>query len=235
MRQRVLRNKEQINEENKQYIVPEPKTKKGNWHSLFADTFSESAVNSCAEDKGQDTLECYKQKKLFIEIGSGKGQFISNMALVHPENLYLACEGAINIYPRILQKAGALKIRNLMLINEYIIDPSDYFDSGELAGVYLNFSDPWPKTRDAHRRLTYVGKLNQYKEIMLPGTTLEFKTDNNDLFDFSLEQVKLAGLELDRLTRDLHASEYASENIETEYEQKFAAEGKKINYFKIVF
>lgn len=132
MRQRVLRNKEQINEENKAYIVPDPKNQKGSWHSLFAGRlFGEDAAES-AQSIGK--------MPLFLEIGSGKGLFITEMAKAHPDRLYLACEGAVNIYPRILQKAGALELSNLMLINEYIVHPADYFAAGELAGVYLNFS-----------------------------------------------------------------------------------------------
>ena len=215
MRQHVLRHKEKIIEENRQYLIEDPKSQKGRWHSLFDDDLS-----SCP---------------LYIEIGSGKGQFITSMALAHPERIYLACEGAVNVYPRILQKAGAMELKNLRLISEYIIDPADYFERGELAGVYLNFSDPWPKERHAHRRLTHVSKLLAYKKIMAEGTTLEFKTDNDALFEFSLEQAELAGLKCERVVRDLHSSDLAKSNIETEYEQKFAASGKNINYLKIVF
>ena len=215
MRQHVLRNKEKIIEENRGYIAAEPKMLKGRWHSLFSDA--------------------YKDSPLYIEIGSGKGQFIVSTALANPDRIYLACEGAVNVYPRILQKAGAAGLDNLRLINEYILNPSEYFERGELAGVYLNFSDPWPKDRHAHRRLTHVSKLLAYKEIMAPGTTLEFKTDNDALFEFSLEQLPLAGLEADRVIRDLHASELAEDNIETEYEHKFASEGKSINYLRIIF
>ena len=215
MRQHVLRNKERIIEENRGYIAENPKGNKGRWHSLFSDV--------------------YKDAPLYIEIGSGKGQFIVNTALDHPDRIYLACEGAVNVYPRILQKAGAAKLNNLLLIREYIIDPSEYFEYGELSGVYLNFSDPWPKERHAQRRLTHVSKLLAYKKIMAPGTCLEFKTDNDALFDFSLEQARLAGLKADIVLRDLHSSELAESNVETEYEQKFAGEGKSINYLKIVF
>lgn len=208
--------------------MPDPKNQKGSWHSLFA--------AHCAELSGDtEASQSMETKPLYLEIGSGKGLFITEMAKVHPDRLYLACEGAVNIYPRILQKAGTMELSNLMLINEYIVHPADYFALGELAGVYLNFSDPWPKKRDAHRRLTYAGKLLQYKEIMPLGSTLEFKTDNDELFNFSLEQVGLAGLKADYVTRDLHASPLAETNVETEYEQKFAALGKTINYLRIVF
>ena len=215
MRQHVLRHKEQIIEENRQYLAEDPKALKGRWHSLFDERFSESP--------------------LYVEVGSGKGLFVTSMAKAHPGRIYLACEGAVNVYPRILQKAGDLKLENLRLISEYMIDPSEYFEYGELSGVYLNFSDPWPKDRHAHRRLTHVSKLLSYKKIMAPGTTLEFKTDNDALFEFSLEQAALAGLCCERVIRDLHSSDLAAENIQTEYEQKFSGSGKTINYLKIVF
>ena len=214
MRQHVLRHKEQIIKDNIEYLAEDPKSLKGRWHSLFS-----------APD----------EKPLYVEIGSGKGQFIVNTAVAHPDRLYLACEGAVNVYPRILQKAGAEGVENLRLISEYIVDPSEYFEYGELSGVFLNFSDPWPKDRHAHRRLTHVSKLLSYRKIMAPGTSLEFKTDNDALFDFSLEQVTLAGLEPAVVIRDLHSSELAGDNIETEYEQKFASAGKNINYLKVVF
>ncbi len=215
MRQHVLRHKEKIIEENRGYLAENPRELKGNWRSIFGAEHSSSP--------------------LYLEIGSGKGRFISSMAQAHPERIYLACEGAVNVYPRILQKAGDLGLSNLRLIAEYIVDPSEYFGYGELEGVYLNFSDPWPKDRHAHRRLTHVSKLLAYKSIMKPGSTLEFKTDNDALFEFSLEQVSLAGLRTERVERDLHSSDLAEGNVETEYEEKFSSGGKSINYMKIVF
>ena len=213
MRQHVLRNKERIIAENASYIAENPKELKGKWHTVFAD----------------------HDAPIYLEVGSGKGQFIVGNALAYPKRCFLACEGALNVYPRILQKAGENELSNLKLIREYIIDPLEYFEYGELAGIYLNVSDPWPKDRHAHRRLTHVSKLLSYKEIMAPGTSLEFKTDNDALFEFSLEQAELAGLKPEVVERDLHNSELSKDNIETEYEQKFSSLGKNINYMKIVF
>ena len=212
MRQHVLRNKEKIIKENIEYIAEDPKNLKGRWKEIFP-----------------------FEGPLYIEIGSGKGQFISTKASLDPKGLYLACEGAVNVYPRILQKAGSMNLKNLKLIREYIIDPLDYFEKGELSAIYINFCDPWPKDRHAHRRLTHVSKLLAFKEIMKEGSFLEFKTDNDELFDFSLEQTFLAGLKADRVVRDLHASDLAECNVKTEYEEKFSSAGKSINYLRIVF
>jgi len=221
MRQRGLKNRDSIIESCNQYIVNNPLEYKGKWDDLFP-----------------------LKKDLYLEIGSGKGQFICNMAKRHEEYNFLACEGGYNIYPRILQKACEDNLDNFMAICEYIVSPKDYFNEGELKGVFLNFSDPWPKDRYAHRRLTHVNKLLEYKEIMKTGSTLEFKTDNDDLFTFSLKQVKLADLNLEYYSNDIHkdietnnlldGSIYSFEQT-TEYEDKFTAMGKAIHYLRIRF
>ena len=102
-----------------------------------------------------------------------------------------------------------------------------------MAGIFLNFSDPWPKDRHAKRRLTYGKRLRQYKDIICEGGAIQFKTDNEGLFDFTLEQIEAEGLEILEMSRDLHASEFQETNITTEYEDKFASTGKNINYVKI--
>jgi len=227
MRQRGLKTRDSIMEDCASYMVQDPKGFKGQWGNLFD-----------------------SKKPLYVEIGSGKGQFICGLAANHSDSHFLACEGGFNIYPRILQKAKSMELNNFFSICEYIVEPNDYFEKGELAGVFLNFSDPWPKDRYAHRRLTHVKKLLEYKEIMEPGTTLQFKTDNDDLFAFSLEQVKLAGLKLEFYSDDIH--QYLTEHPEcleekvnpadiysfeqtTEYEDKFSALGKAIHYLRIRF
>jgi tRNA (guanine-N7-)-methyltransferase len=134
-----------------------------------------------------------------------------------------------------MKREGSTVPDNIRFIRMDAADIGNFFNPEELDRIYLNFSDPWPKDRHAHRRLTHVSKLLAYKEIMAPGTALEFKTDNDALFDFSLEQADLAGLSVAAVIRDLHASELAAENIQTEYEEKFAGEGKNINYMKIIF
>ena len=107
------------------------------------------------------------------------------------------------------------------------------FEDGELDGMFLNFSDPWPKERHAKRRLTYSQRLLQYRQILAAGGEIQFKTDNEGLFDFTLEQIEEAEMEIMEMSRDLHNSEFAEKNITTEYEEKFAGRGKNINYVKI--
>jgi len=206
MRQRGVKHRGEIIEDCKAYLLENPMENKGNWKNL---------------------LNC---NSLFLEIGSGKGQFICNMAQKEPEKFFLACEGGENIGIRILQKAKNFEISNLRLIAEYIIKPTDYFADNELDGIFINFCDPWPKARHAHRRLTHHLLLEEYKKIIKPGGFLAFKTDNDALFAFSLEEFELAALKPIRLTDDLHNSPWESENVHTEYEDKFAATGKNIHY-----
>ena len=105
----------------------------------------------------------------------------------------------------------------------------DIFEEGELDGLYLNFSDPWPKKKHAKRRLTYIGFLEKYRYILKDGGKIFFKTDNRPLFDFSLEQFELANIPLSDVTNDLHNSVYEADNIHTEYEDNFSAKGFTIN------
>ncbi len=113
-------------------------------------------------------------------------------------------------------------------------DIRDFFADEELSGIYLNFSDPWPKERHAKRRLTYGKRLQQYLQILKNDGSVEFKTDNDGLFAFTLEQIEEEGLAAADVTRDLHNSEFAEDNIVTEYEDRFARSGKNINYVKIM-
>lgn len=195
----------------------------------------DSILTTCQDYKYEKPQEKpIFDKPTYLEIGSGKGQFLTQQALANPENFYLACEGGLNISVRILQKAEELQLQNLKVITEYITVPTDWFAPDTLAGIYINFCDPWPKDRHAHRRLTYRKLLEQYKVIAKPGACLEFKTDNDQLFEWSLEEFEAAGLmPPEEFTRDLWNSEFAEKNIHTEYEDKFGMNGKTINYIKV--
>ena len=171
-------------------------------------------------------------RPVYLEIGSGKGQFLTQKALMDPAGFYLACEGGVNINVRILQKAEELGLENLRVITEYITKPLECFPKASLAGIYINFCDPWPKDRHAHRRLTYRGLLLEYREIARGGF-LEFKTDNDALFEWSLSEIEAAGIPVEFMTRDLHKSEYAGRNIPTEYETRFSDAGKSINFARL--
>ena len=213
MRQRKLKNLNERLDAFSRFIIEEPAAHRGRWKEVF----------------GND-------KPIWLEIGCGKGQFITRHAALHPERNYIAVEGHESVVLRALEKAAAMNGTagpgNLCFILEYVRDIRDLFADGELEGVYLNFSDPWPKERHAKRRLTYGKRLRQYAQIIRPGGVIAFKTDNEGLFDFSMEQIQQEGMEILELSRDLHRSPYSEENITTEYEDKFASTGKNINYVK---
>jgi tRNA (guanine-N7-)-methyltransferase len=135
---------------------------------------------------------------------------------------------------RALEKAAQAKLDNIVFVKEYIHDVDEYFDMNELAGIYLNFCDPWPKGSHAPRRLTHGRFLNGYRQILKEGCCIEFKTDNDWLFAFTKREIEKSGMRLLRSTEDLHCTEYGAKNVTTEYEDKFKAQGKKINYCMVL-
>ena len=166
---------------------------------------------------------------LQIEIGMGKGTFLMRMAKRYPGINFVGIEKYSSVLLRAIQKMDAEPLPNVKLIRmdaEYI---EDVFASGEVDRIYLNFSDPWPKEKHARRRLTSRQFLARYGNILKEDGQVEFKTDNEDLFAFSLEEVPEAGWQILEETRDLHADPSMNEgNIMTEYEERFSANGKKI-------
>lgn len=165
---------------------------------------------------------------IHIEVGMGKGQFITALASLHPEINYIGIEKYSSVLIRGIEKQEQLQLPNLKFLRfdaEYL---ADIFAPGEVSHIYLNFSDPWPKDRHAKRRLTSDRFLALYDKILIPGGIIEFKTDNEVLFDFSLESIRASGWILLMETRDLHHSPYCEGNILTEYEAKFSAMGNPI-------
>lgn len=168
---------------------------------------------------------------IYIEVGMGKGRFLTELALSHPERNYIGVERYSSVLYRALQKREALAepLLNLFYLCIDAAQLPDFFAPGEVAGLYLNFSDPWPKDRHAKRRLTSREFLARYEQLLPPGGTVEFKTDNQALFSFSLEECAAAGWTLAASTRDLHADPVLMEgNVCTEYEEKFSAKGNPI-------
>ena len=164
-----------------------------------------------------------------IEIGMGKGAFLMERAIREPDINYIGIEKYSSVLLRAIQKQEEADLPNLRFIRmdaEYI---TDVFAPGEVDRIYLNFSDPWPKAKTAKRRLTSRQFLARYDKILHPDGIVEFKTDNIDLFDFSLEEVEPAGWKILAMTRDLHKdADMNADNIMTEYETKFSALGQKI-------
>ncbi|MBR1634634.1 MAG: tRNA (guanosine(46)-N7)-methyltransferase TrmB [Lachnospiraceae bacterium] len=190
-------------------------------------------VQNAMERKGQWKLSFDNDNPIFIEIGVGKGQFILEQARLHPEVNFVGIEMYTSVLCRAVEKLEAMEHppKNLLLLREDARLLSDIFAKGEVERIYLNFSDPWPKARHAKCRLTSPRFLKRYEEVLAEGGRIEFKTDNRELFDFSLESFDEAPRwETDAVTFDLHRDDAMREgNIMTEYEEKFASEGKPIH------
>ena len=189
-----------------QFSIQEPEQKKGKWAEVF----------------GND-------HPIHIEVGMGKGQFIIEMAKRNPEINYIGIEKYSSVLVRAVEKLEDFEQNNLRLIRMDAENIEEVFDKDEVDRIYLNFSDPWPKDRHAKRRLTSTRFLERYNNILTPEGRVMFKTDNKDLFDFSLEQVEEAGWILENHTYDLHHSEYNEGNVMTEYEERFSAKGNPIH------
>ena len=160
----------------------------------------------------------------------GKGRFLMDMAVLHPEINYVGIEMYDSVLLRAVQKREKLEteIKNLFFIRMDARQLPEVFAEGEVDRIYLNFSDPWPKDRHARRRLTSPPFMAVYDQILQKDGRVEFKTDNQDLFSYSLEAIPEAGWRITEYTRDLHHSEMAEGNVMTEYEAKFSAQGKPI-------
>lgn len=173
---------------------------------------------------------------LFVELGTGKGDFITKLAAVHPEAAFIGIEAQqVVLYSAAKKlKEAEPPLRNVRLLVFDINDLERIFAPGEVSGFFINFCDPWPKVRHAKRRLTHRNFLSRYGRLLAAGGKLAFKTDNRPLFDFSLEEFRAAGLRVEDISYDLHG-ENRPDNIETEYERKFSRFGEKINRCEVYF
>lgn len=191
-------------------VLMDAKERRGSWKQVF----------------GND-------RPIRIEIGMGKGRFLLRTAAMHPENNYIGMERYSSVLLRALERYGTDEFRDLKNVRFLCMDACELeavFAPGEIERIYLNFSDPWPKARHARRRLTSSGFLEKYAGVLVPGGELEFKTDNQELFDFSVNQIEEAdGWTMKAYTRDLHRNEEMNAgNVMTEYEEKFSAKGNPI-------
>ena len=183
------------------------------------------------EKKGKWNTVFEKAQPLYLEVGMGKGRFITELAGRNPENNYVGIEKYSSVLLRALEKRELLpELTNLRYLRMDAEDLPEVFGEGEVSGIYLNFSDPWPKDRHARRRLTSSEFLARYDSFLAPSGHIEFKTDNQDLFTFSLEEIECSDVwHLDASTRDLHNDPVMSRgNIMTEYEEKFSGMGNPI-------
>ena len=164
---------------------------------------------------------------LHVEIGVGKGDFLTELAARNPNVNYVGLEAQQGVLYFAARKAAARELPNVRLLIFDAAHLTELFDSGEVDRIYLNFSDPWPKARHAKRRLTSEVFLARYAAVLKEGGAIHFKTDNAGLFAYSLETMEREGWLLSHVTHDLHALA-EPDNIMTEYERKFSARGAKI-------
>lgn len=171
---------------------------------------------------------------VYIEIGMGKGQFLTEMAARHPDRNYIGIERYSSVLLRAVERLDKLEadsraLENIRFICMDAAQIGEVFEKGEVRGIYLNFSDPWPKKRHARRRLTSREFFVRYDQVLAPEGRVEFKTDNQDLFRFSLEEADEAGWRVLMSTWDLHSDPDMNRgNVMTEYEEKFSAKGNPI-------
>jgi tRNA (guanine-N7-)-methyltransferase len=190
---------------------------------------SENYIQDPKSHKGQWKAHFGNDNPIHMEIGSGKGRFITTLAQQNPHLNYIALEKFPTVLLKLIKKIPEGGLKNLAVISTDAELMEEIFEHGELEKLYLNFSDPWPKKRHVKRRLTSSSFLALYKKIFKKGSTIEFKTDNRGLFDFSLEEFKNAHLTLQHVTFDLYNSELLDGNIATEYEERFHSIGTPIN------
>ncbi|MGH1805054.1 tRNA (guanosine(46)-N7)-methyltransferase TrmB [Enterococcus gallinarum] len=204
MRVRKRAGAEELVQAHPEFVVAEPTAWKGHWKERF----------------GND-------HPLHIEIGMGKGRFITEMAKAHPEINYIGIEMQISVVSIALDKLIEQDIPNVQLLHVDGSALTNYFADHEVDQIYLNFSDPWPKKKHEKRRLTSKAFLAVDEQILRPNGEIHFKTDNQGLFEYSLASFSQYGMVLKQVWLDLHQSDYEG-NIMTEYEEKFSSRGQRI-------
>ena len=211
MRVRNRKGATELLEAHPQYVILNPADAKGRWREIF----------------GND-------HPIHVEVGSGKGAFVSGMAKANPEINYIGIDIQKSVLSYALDKVLATDVPNIKLLWVDGSDLTDYFEEGEIDRIYLNFSDPWPKKRHEKRRLTYQSFLATYQQILPENGEIHFKTDNRGLFEYSLVSFSQYGMKLKGVWLDLHASDF-EDNVLTEYEQKFANKGQVIYRVEAAF
>lgn len=186
-------------------FVLEPEKYRGKWSEYFQNT-----------------------NPLHIEIGSGKGKFITTLAEKNKDINYIAVERQVGVLAKLVRKTPEEGFRNLAIIKADAELLPEFFSPGEINHIYLNFTDPWPKKRHAKRRLTNNRFLEIYKVLLKDDGLIGLKTDNRDYFDYSIEQFELSGYSFIIVTYDLHKSHLADSNVTTEYEERFIRHGLPI-------
>lgn len=210
-----LRRKPWAKDKIKEYpniVIPNPKDYKGKWSELF----------------GND-------HPIYVEVGTGKGKFLAEMGLRYPNINFVGIEKYDSVIVTALKRVLEKELGNVKLLNEDVRDLAQFFADGEVSRIFINFADPWPKKRHEKRRLTYETFLKLYETILKEDGDIHFKTDNQGFFEYSLHSFSKYGMILNNISLNLHKSDYAEENVMTEYEEKFVAKGMPIYRCEAVF
>ena len=209
MRMRKMKNLEPRMEACAEVHIQEPAAYKGKWRSLKEDATA-----------------------LWVEVGCGKGKFTAETAQANPDVLLIAVERCREAMVVAMEKAKAMGLKNVFYIDMDVANIEDIFDRGEMDRLFINFPDPWPRKKNAKRRLTHRGFLDKYCRVVRTGGEIHYKTDNAPLIEFSVEEFAACGLEVKNLTRNLH--ENGIVGIMTGYEEKFHSLGTPINRCEVV-
>lgn len=211
MRMRKKKNLDARLERCSEYLVGNPRDWRSKWSELF----------------GND-------HPIHIEIGCGKGSFICGMAKKYPKINFVAIEKVPDVLVMAAEKAVDAELKNVFFIDTDADKLEEIFEKGEIRRIYLNFSDPWKKKKQAKRRLTHKSFLDRYKNVLNEGDYIYFKTDNRALFEFSLNSFAEENYKMENISFDLHNSDY-KENVMTEYEKRFSEAGMPIYRVEAVY
>lgn len=209
MRMRKKPNLEPRMEACRAYLAADPVAMAGQWRSLLPDC-----------------------RALWVEIGCGKGKFTVETAQANPDVLIVAIERCREAMVMGMEKAKNMELKNVFFVDMDVALIGGCFAAGEIDRMFINFPDPWPRKKNAKRRLTHRSLLKRYSRVMKDGGEIHFKTDNAPLFDFSLEEFAAVGFPVRNVTRDLHANGVVG--IMTGYEEKFHALGTPINRCEVI-
>ena len=209
MRMRKMKNLDSRMERCAALRIAEPARLQGNWRSLKPDATA-----------------------LWVEVGCGKGKFTAETAAANPDVLMIAVERCREAMVVAMEKAQSMNLTNVFYIDMDVTKIEEIFDCEEIDRLFINFPDPWPRKKNAKRRLPHRGFLDKYCRVVKTGGEFHFKTDNAPLFEFSVEEFAACGLEVKNLTRNLH--ENGIVGIMTGYEEKFHALGTPINRCEVV-
>ncbi len=209
MRMRKRNNLEPRMEACSAIWIREPAQMKGEWRSLMPEA-----------------------REIRLEVGCGKGKFTVETAVLEPDVLIIAVEKVKEAMLLGMEKALQMGLKNVFFLDLDAANLEEYFEDNEIDLIYLNFCDPWPRKKNAKRRLTFRTFLGKYKKVLKPNGEIHFKTDNAPLFEWSLEEFAFCKLEIRNLTRDLHAN--GPVGIMTGYEEKFYGLGTPINRCELV-